>query len=144
MTTQNRLQLTLSELMDCLDEKKTSQDILPKQLLQQSVERVLSRYFEEISEAPIENLHQIIVKEVEPPLIQAVLRYTRFNRRQAAQYLGISRATLHKKIKIYELDLWLEKEKRLPLPSTFLFKSGNRGAGSVTPSGDAAGRKDAD
>ena len=41
--------------------------------------------------------------EVERPLFEAVMKYTRGNQSQAAGILGINRGTLRKKLKTYEL-----------------------------------------
>jgi len=45
----------------------------------------------------------LVLGEVEPPLFNAVMEYTQGNQTQAAAILGISRATLRKKLKTYEL-----------------------------------------
>ena len=44
-----------------------------------------------------------VLGEVEPPLFEAVLDYTRGNQSRAAEILGLNRATLRKKLKQYEL-----------------------------------------
>jgi Fis family transcriptional regulator len=110
-------QITLTELMQCLNNKNSDdQDATaPKQLLRQSVEMAMESYFAKLDNASASNIYQMVLTEVEIPLIKTVLRYTRFNRLQAAKILGISRTTFHKKLKQYGLDLWLENEKRLPL-----------------------------
>ncbi len=110
-------QITLTELMQCLNDKSENDRdaAAPKQLLRQSVEMAMESYFSQLGNAPASNLYQMVLNEVEIPLIKTVLRYTRFNRLQAAKLLGISRTTFHKKLKQYGLDLWLENEKRLPL-----------------------------
>jgi Fis family transcriptional regulator len=41
--------------------------------------------------------------EVEPPLLSSVMEYTDGNQSLAADILGISRATLRKKLKQYQL-----------------------------------------
>jgi Fis family transcriptional regulator len=44
------------------------------------------------------------MSEVEPPLFKSALEYTEGNQSVAADILGISRATLRKKIKQYRLN----------------------------------------
>jgi Fis family transcriptional regulator len=45
----------------------------------------------------------MVLEEVEPPLLRAVLRHTRNNQSKAARMLGLSRGTLRKKLKQYGL-----------------------------------------
>ena len=49
-------------------------------------------------------LFRLVMEQVEPPMIEAVLACTRGNQSRAAQMLGINRGTLRKKIKLYGLD----------------------------------------
>jgi Fis family transcriptional regulator len=46
----------------------------------------------------------MVMAEVEAPLLETVMRYTRDNQSKAAELLGINRATLRKKLKQYHLD----------------------------------------
>lgn len=48
-------------------------------------------------------LYELVLGEVEPPLLEAVLDYTGGNQSRAAEILGLNRATLRKKLKRYEL-----------------------------------------
>lgn len=50
------------------------------------------------------NLYQAAISEVEKPLIELVLRYTKGNKLRAADLLGINRNTLRKKIEEYNLE----------------------------------------
>jgi DNA-binding protein Fis len=43
------------------------------------------------------NLYDIVIKEVEKPLIETILLYTGYNQIKAAKILGINRNTLRKK-----------------------------------------------
>ncbi len=53
---------------------------------------------------PPDDLHQVILAEVERPLIQAVLEHTEGNQSRAAHLLGITRTTLRSRIQRYQLD----------------------------------------
>jgi len=44
-----------------------------------------------------------VISEVELPLFEAIMRYTRGNQSKAAQILGINRSTLRKKLEHYGL-----------------------------------------
>jgi Fis family transcriptional regulator len=43
----------------------------------------------------------MVLAEVEVPLLEAVMEYTKGNQSRAAILLGLSRGTLRKKLKIY-------------------------------------------
>ena len=62
--------------------------------------RHIKRYFEALKgEAPAAGLHKRIIAEVERPLIEAALYFTRGNQIKAAHILGLNRNTLRKKIR---------------------------------------------
>ena len=48
-------------------------------------------------------LYGLVMGEIEPPLFATVMDYTQGNQTLAANILGINRATLRKKLKIYHL-----------------------------------------
>jgi DNA-binding protein Fis len=51
------------------------------------------------------NIYPLIMEEVERSVLDLVLHDTRFNIVQAAKLLGISRATLYRKIKAFNIVL---------------------------------------
>lgn len=53
----------------------------------------------------INDLYDIVVKEVERVLISKILEATRYNKKQTAEILGISRNTLASKIKLFNLEV---------------------------------------
>ena len=60
----------------------------------------IKRYFATLKgEAPAAGLHKRIVSEVERPLIEAALYFTKGNQIKAAHILGLNRNTLRKKIR---------------------------------------------
>ncbi|MFP5344123.1 MAG: DNA-binding transcriptional regulator Fis [Gammaproteobacteria bacterium] len=75
-----------------------------KKPLRAWVQQALENYLDDMDgHAPAE-LYQMVLNEVEPPLLQTVLRYTRGNQSKAAQILGLNRSTLRKKLSQYGLD----------------------------------------
>jgi two-component system, NtrC family, nitrogen regulation response regulator GlnG len=69
-----------------------------------AVERHLSQYFSGFPDnVPPPGLYHRLLREVEPPLINAALAATRGNQIRAAELLGLNRNTLRKKIR--ELDM---------------------------------------
>ncbi len=75
------------------------------------VEQALTAYFQQLEETPPNGLYNLVLTEIEIPLIKTILQHTRFNRLQAAKLLGISRTTFHKKIKDYALEEWIQDVK---------------------------------
>jgi len=71
--------------------------------LRAQVERSLSRYFAQLEDEPVSNLHHMVMSEVEAPLLQAVMRHTGNNQSKASTMLGINRGTLRSKLKQYGL-----------------------------------------
>ncbi len=73
--------------------------------LEKLVARKLEVLFEQQREANVQlsGLHQIIMEQVEKPLIELALREHRGNQVKTAQFLGINRNTLKKKIDNYKI-----------------------------------------
>ena len=71
--------------------------------LRAEVERSLSRYFENIEDEPVTDLHHMVISEVEAPLIEAVMGYCGHNQSKASIMLGLNRGTLRTKLKLYGL-----------------------------------------
>ena len=71
--------------------------------LRTAVEDALYRYFNMVEDAPVTDLHDLVMSEVELPLLQAVMRYTDNNQSKASVILGINRGTLRSKLKQYDL-----------------------------------------
>lgn len=69
--------------------------------LQDLVYKLVSRFLAENKNKPINDLYDMILSEVEPPLLQAVMEKRRGNQLQAARMLGISRGTIRKKLQRY-------------------------------------------
>jgi len=74
-----------------------------RQSLQQSVTEAMQRYFSDLDGQATRDLYGIVMAEVEPPLLKAVMAYTRQNQSRAAETLGLNRGTLRKKLKQYDL-----------------------------------------
>lgn len=73
--------------------------------LARAVESALDHYFATLEDEQITNLHQMVIEQVEAPLIRYVLNKTCGNRTHAARILGINRNTLHRKMTLYRIDL---------------------------------------
>lgn len=71
------------------------------QPLHDSVRQSLENYLVHMKGQLPENLYELILAEVEQPLLEAVMEYTKNNQSRAAILLGLSRGTLRKKLKQY-------------------------------------------
>jgi len=71
--------------------------------LRESVLRALDNYFAQLDGQPVNNLYELVLTEVEAPLLEAVMNYTENNQTQASSLLGLNRGTLRKKLKQYNL-----------------------------------------
>lgn len=71
--------------------------------LRQSVQAAIRNYLEDMGQSQPECLYQTLLAEVEPPLIEEVLRFTRGNQSKTARILGITRNTLRTKLNRYDI-----------------------------------------
>jgi Fis family transcriptional regulator, factor for inversion stimulation protein len=70
-------------------------------LLRNTVQESMCNYFSKLGGALTHNLYDMVITEVEEPLLEAVMRYSKGNQSKASAILGISRGTLRKKLKLY-------------------------------------------
>lgn len=73
------------------------------QTLRDSVEIAMRNYFAHLDGQEVTNVHQMVLTEVEAPMLEAVMRYCRDNQTKASKVLGLNRGTLRKKLKQYGL-----------------------------------------
>ncbi len=71
--------------------------------LRYSVESALKDYFIQLEGQQVTDLYNLVLAEVEAPLLEAVMSHTRGNQTQASILLGLNRGTLRKKLKTYGL-----------------------------------------
>ena len=69
------------------------------------MQSALESYFQHLAGEVPRDLYALALREIELPLLQAVLGYTRGNHSRAAEVLGINRGTLRKKLRAYGLTL---------------------------------------
>lgn len=73
------------------------------QPLSDCVTHALQNYFTNLAGQTPADIYNMVLGEVEGPLLEVVMQYTRGNQSRAAILLGLSRGTLRKKLKIYDL-----------------------------------------
>ena len=85
--------------------KKKSFDSYSKNPLKDEVGKAMRRYFNQLDEknTPI-NVYELVLKEVEPPLLKSVMKFANNNQSKAARILGINRTTLRTKLKKYNIN----------------------------------------
>ena len=84
---------------------KKSFDSYSKKPLKDEVRKALNRYFNQLDQknTPI-NVYQLVLNEVEPPLMRSVMQFSNNNQSKAAKILGINRTTLRTKLKKYKIE----------------------------------------
>ena len=85
--------------------KKKSFDSYSKNPLKDEVRKAMRRYFNQLDKknTPI-NVYELVLKEVEPPLLISVMKFANNNQSKAARILGINRTTLRTKLKKYNIN----------------------------------------
>lgn len=68
------------------------------------VKQAMERYFVQLNGHSPGGLYEFVLGEVERPLLEVVMTRTRGNISKAAQYLGLNRATLRKKLERYGIQ----------------------------------------
>lgn len=81
-----------------------SQDRRKPQPLSQYVRQSVKAYFKDLNGHHPVKLYELVLSEIEQPLLEVVMNHTKGNLSKAAQVLGLNRATLRKKLKKYGLD----------------------------------------
>lgn len=73
--------------------------------LRKNVKEAIRRYLEDMGPSQPECLYRTLLAEVEPPLIEEVLRYTQGNQSRTAKILGMTRNTLRAKLNRYAIQV---------------------------------------
>lgn len=74
-----------------------------KASLRDTVSDTMQRFFAELDGEQATDVYQMVLNEVEAPLLQAVMKHCRNNQSRASEVLGLNRGTLRKKLKQYDL-----------------------------------------
>ena len=67
------------------------------------VDRAVRHYFAQLQGEQPSQVYDMVLAEMEKPLLSVVLEYTRGNQTRAAEILGLNRGTLRKKLKAHGL-----------------------------------------
>jgi Fis family transcriptional regulator len=81
----------------------TSSSNTPDQTLRGHVEQAMRNYFSHLDGESVSDVYAMVLAEIEAPLLEVVLEYSRGNQTRASEILGLNRGTLRKKLKEYGL-----------------------------------------
>ncbi len=73
------------------------------QTLHDCVRASLQAYFRDLDGTDPADLHDMLIKAVEKPLLEVVMEQSGYNQSRAAQWLGLNRNTLRKKLLEHKL-----------------------------------------
>ncbi|MFZ5757214.1 MAG: DNA-binding transcriptional regulator Fis [Pseudomonadota bacterium] len=73
------------------------------QTLRDAADQAVANYFRQLGDENVTGVYDLVLAEIEAPLLARVLEFTRGNQTQAAIVLGLNRGTLRKKLKQYKL-----------------------------------------
>jgi Fis family transcriptional regulator len=71
--------------------------------LYNAVKHSIRRYLYELDGTQPHDMYELVLRQVEQPLLEAILEHTKGNQSKAAEYLGLNRGTLRKKLRTYNL-----------------------------------------
>ena len=77
---------------------------MSKKQIEECVRNSLEGYFRDLHGTEPYNIYDMIVKAVERPLLDVVMAKADQNQSRAADWLGLNRNTLRKKLKLHGLD----------------------------------------
>jgi Fis family transcriptional regulator len=71
--------------------------------LSHAVKHSIRRYIYELDGTLPNDMYDLVLRQVERPLFEAILEHTKGNQSRAAELLGLNRGTLRKKLRSYDL-----------------------------------------
>ena len=71
---------------------------MTRQSIEDSVRQTLESYLADLGEATPRGLYDMLLKAVEKPMLDVVMQHTQGNQSRAAEWLGINRNTLRRKL----------------------------------------------
>ena len=95
------LPLSLALRMNSLKKQNTQEKVYT--FLEKWLDKSIKQYVGEMDGENNGHLHELIIRGIEKPLVEIVLKETNGNQTQAANILGINRNTLRAKITEYEI-----------------------------------------
>jgi len=72
-----------------------------KQPIRRSITSAIELYLGDMNGHDVTDLYHVVLSEVEPAILDVVMKHVEGNQTEAAEVLGVSRGTLRKKLKLY-------------------------------------------
>ncbi len=76
---------------------------MSKKHIEECVRTSLEGYFKDLRGTEPDRMHEMLVRAVEKPLLEVVMEHAEQNQSKAAQWLGLNRNTLRKKLLEHKL-----------------------------------------
>jgi len=76
---------------------------MSKKHIEECIRTSLENYFKDLRGAEPHSVHEMIMAAVEKPLLDVVLKHAEGNQSRAAEWLGINRNTLRRKLVEHKL-----------------------------------------
>jgi Fis family transcriptional regulator len=74
-----------------------------QQSIDEAVTRSLEKYFRDLDGTPPQSIYDMVLRAVERPMLEVVMRQASGNQLRASEMLGINRNTLRKKLQQHGL-----------------------------------------
>lgn len=87
--------------LDLSNQQATSVTSISTASLRECVKISVQNYLSQLEGQTISNVYDLVLSEIEEPLLQTIMQYTDQNQSQAAVLMGLSRGTLRKKLERY-------------------------------------------
>ncbi|WP_150050040.1 MULTISPECIES: DNA-binding transcriptional regulator Fis [Methylomonas] len=84
-----------------MEDQSTPLKSAASQTLSDHVRQCVEDYFSHLNGHDSSGLYQLVLAEVERPLLETAMKHADFNQSKAAKVLGLSRSTLRKKLDQY-------------------------------------------
>jgi Fis family transcriptional regulator len=68
------------------------------------VRKSVERYFRDLNGEEACGVYEMVLHEMEKPLLEVVMKYSDNNQSRASRMLGINRNTLRKKLDLHDID----------------------------------------
>jgi Fis family transcriptional regulator len=81
-------------------ELKSTEEIIQKsERLSDSVRELLKNYFSQLDGEEPKNVYDMVLSEIEMPLLECLINHTKNNHVKISKWLGLSRGTVRQKLK---------------------------------------------
>ena len=72
--------------------------------LSSTVRKMMKQYFKDLDGEDVTNIYDMVVANIERPLLEVVLHHAEGNQTRAAELLGLNRNTLRKKLNQHGIE----------------------------------------